>query len=44
MNVKPEIVKVSLAFIVHQIPDFTPEPYTQGDAGAFGETKATIGA
>jgi len=26
MNVKPEIVKVSLAVIVHQIPDFTPEP------------------
>jgi len=24
MNVKPEIVKVSLAVIVHQIPDFTP--------------------
>ena len=36
MNVKAEIVKVSLAVIVHQIPDFTPEPYTQGDAGAFG--------
>jgi len=25
MNVKPAIVKVSLAVIVHQIPDFTPE-------------------
>jgi len=24
MNVKPAIVKVSLAVIVHQIPDFTP--------------------
>jgi hypothetical protein len=44
MNVKPAIVKVSLAVIVHHIPDFTPEPYTQGNAGAFGETKATIGA
>jgi len=38
MNVKPAIVKVFLAFIVHQIPDFTLEPYTQGDPGTGGET------
>src|ERR1700759_770184 len=36
MNVEPAIVKVSLAVIVHHIPDFTPESYTQGDPGAFG--------
>jgi hypothetical protein len=40
MDVMSAVVNVSLAVIVHDIPDFTPEPYTQGDA-ATGRVRKT---